>query len=828
MQAEDSQHGYMNNLTHLPCFVPSITGPEGTETLLNPSNEISCPSRSLLSSPSPIHIGNTDNSDPEGPLVPPSIGHQSHEDRVSLFHDKNRILRKPVAPVSQGKTASMALDKGSSRDQGPRVGKKAFLLMWKWEFLNCFLLIVAIFGILATLYPHAGQPQPQWPFSITINALLSVYAVWFRASAVFVTAAGIAQLQWHWLLQDRSLSDITSYDDAGRGPWGSFNMLLKHRARQPLSALGAAIIIVCIAVDPFTQQLVSTVDCNLFVEDMRATISRTNFFNGPESRFAPRYRQIVPAVLRSEVISGLYAEDHPPSFDCFTGNCTFEEKYASVGFCSSCREITDQIKESVLCYGNGHFTYGEDCHPNPFVNHTFSIDDNLSLNWTFINGDRGPPYTIFTTQVDTLHKVSFNGTVYETGRDIRMLLAKPRAVFGDDIVTNEPLTECDNHPDNTSWACTGRGAAICQVQPCVREYKGSIQNGKLVEDIVDQSDINEPWGLGFQVAGDESSNTTDEKGSPFMSLVDLHCVSPSDLQTLAHEGYNISSSGRWLPYSLSEPFHGTVQLDAPFPQSMQAAGCVYIVNQDALIHIWDNLLKSLLSGTVIFEDAQALAKAYQSLDGSPEALTIFDAGRFDMDRAEYIARQVADSLTQHARSNGQANHSAAAIGRVAHYAVCIQVNWPWIGLPAGIAVLVLLFFGLTLWDTWVTRAPVWKSSPLAIFFHGPGGATWLTCHETVGAANPQLDLYKTKDMEKVADLTTIRLVTDREKSGAIQLFQTGNKPLEPEVPLRSRVYRAMNWRGKLPSLRRRRRKAVSSQKVPNWDSMSRDSLESDD
>lgn len=75
---------------------------------------------------------------------------------------------------------------------------KLFLVVWKWEFVNSFLLVVAVFAILATLYPHNGQPVPQWPLSITINALLSIYAVWFRASVIFVTAAGIGQLQWQW------------------------------------------------------------------------------------------------------------------------------------------------------------------------------------------------------------------------------------------------------------------------------------------------------------------------------------------------------------------------------------------------------------------------------------------------------------------------------------------------------------------------------------------------------------------------------------------------------------------------------------------------------
>ncbi|KAI8626480.1 hypothetical protein F5Y19DRAFT_478595 [Xylariaceae sp. FL1651] len=231
------------------------------------------------------------------------------------------------------------------------------------------------------------------------------------------------------------------------------------------------------------------------------------------------------------------------------------------------------------------------------------------------------------------------------------------------------------------------------------------------------------------------------------------------------------------------------------------------MNQEQIVHIWDHLLQDLFAGSVVFESDQALAKEYQSLNGSPETLTIFNASQFDMARAGYISSQVDNTLTQYARSNGQENHSMPATGRVAHYAVCVQVSWPWIDLSAGIAVLVLLFFGLTLQNNWTTRTPVWKSSPLPVFFHERAGAAWLAYHETNEALKQSLDLYKTKDMERVADMTTIRLMADREKPESLQLFQTGHNSLEPETALRLRVYKAM---------------------IPHLKNMSRDSLNVDE
>lgn len=133
---------------------------------------------------------------------------------------------------------------------------------WFLETLNAVLLLVAISAIVATLYIHAGQPLPHWPFNITINAMLSIYAVVPKASMAFIQPSCIGQLQWSWFsTSSRSLHDLVLFHDAGQGPLGSFSWLWAYRLRQPIAALGAFIIIVAMAVDPFVQQLIHPVDC---------------------------------------------------------------------------------------------------------------------------------------------------------------------------------------------------------------------------------------------------------------------------------------------------------------------------------------------------------------------------------------------------------------------------------------------------------------------------------------------------------------------------------------------------------------------------------------
>lgn len=65
---------------------------------------------------------------------------------------------------------------------------------WFLGIINAILLLVVISAIVATLYIHAGQPIPQWPFHITINAMISIYAVILKASMAFIQASCIGQM----------------------------------------------------------------------------------------------------------------------------------------------------------------------------------------------------------------------------------------------------------------------------------------------------------------------------------------------------------------------------------------------------------------------------------------------------------------------------------------------------------------------------------------------------------------------------------------------------------------------------------------------------------
>lgn len=56
------------------------------------------------------------------------------------------------------------------------------LQTWMVETLACLVAVLALTAIFLTFILHNGRPLPDWPFSISINALISIFSVIFKAA----------------------------------------------------------------------------------------------------------------------------------------------------------------------------------------------------------------------------------------------------------------------------------------------------------------------------------------------------------------------------------------------------------------------------------------------------------------------------------------------------------------------------------------------------------------------------------------------------------------------------------------------------------------------
>ncbi|KAF3014700.1 hypothetical protein E8E14_006122 [Neopestalotiopsis sp. 37M] len=653
------------------------------------------------------------------------------------------------------------------------------LRYWVWEAINAVLLIAMIVAVVVTLRLHDGQPAPQWPLSITINALVSIYAFVFKASMAFLLSSCISQFQWSWYRSPRPLGDLALYANAERGPMGSFLWLCSHHFRQPAVTMAAIITIAGIAIDPFFQQLVQSQTCSAPVlGGDQPSISRTNYLEV----------QDLPDTLQPAVISGFYQAQNLSDVNCSTGNCTFSTQYDTLGFCSQCDDVSDDV------------IIEETCLVENFDSDTIkagacdvSSVDNLTVSYN-ITTTSGPLsanfyyHTYNLTTVKGLYQfdsptvfsalgewrnvevMPYNvSTTVHQGVHVGVIFPKAdTAVYGKEPADwDKDLTGCSDAQTNNTWYCRGYGAASCLLQPCVRTYTASVDAGQVVEAMVDRSDPALVWGY-----AEVAHNTTDGGivvAKDIWGLVDKTCINDDEHQQLAAAGYELSGDKRWLGYNITFDPAGMSSDDGlTFPGSLLTHKCLYLIDANFVNNLWTQLLGNALLGNVQRdESSQKHSTTLNNVNlftGPQEMLYLFNSGNINMTGIDSVYNNLAQALTLWVRANGQADFSERAVGEAFQFVSCTEVNWPWLALPAALALLTLMVLVLAVATTAWQGLPGWKASPLAFLFHTPAGPDWIDVSLVAPARrqDKSYDLGTETGMKKLANRIWVALSYENE------------------------------------------------------------------
>lgn len=202
---------------------------------------------------------------------------------------------------------------------------------------------VAIVVLLAT---RQGKPQPDWPSLLNINTLLSIFfTTLLRVSILFPVAEAITELKWIWFANVHPLRDIDRYEAAGRSPWGALKLLCRRPA-DALTSFGAAITVVSLAIDAFSQQVLHFYTCPQPAKGMSASITRTNNYTVGGFSYGVGISEpdvkITAALYEGLLDPPVNASSIVPT-SCSSGNCTFTGTYRSLEMCSSVQDISSQI-----------------------------------------------------------------------------------------------------------------------------------------------------------------------------------------------------------------------------------------------------------------------------------------------------------------------------------------------------------------------------------------------------------------------------------------------------------------------------------------------------
>jgi hypothetical protein len=636
-------------------------------------------------------------------------------------------------------------DKGQAFD--PQRTLRQELSGWKVEIAAAILFFAALFAIVGTVFAYSGKPRPQWPAKITINTLLSIYALTFKTAIVQVAASAIYQTQWARFAKKRSLFDIQQYHSAGE-PLGSLNWLISQKLREPLVGLAAIVILAALATDPFVQQIVHYSDCTFTLSPTAsaASIPRTSYFT-------VNFDLLSPSAV-APITSGILEGATNTSFTCSTGNCTFSTEYSTIGYCSQCKDLSSQLAVT----GEGNLTTG-----SLFFSIAYSLP-GLSLDFVSDWASNNP-----------VGLLNMTGT---TGEDDGFFHFEVIANAMPDIefsLENLPIASCGDPAAQEVDLCRGVTAASCSFVPCVRTYNASVRNGVIIESLLETNDLDVGWGHGLV-------NLTLVPGQKYdlLGLIDSHCISAEERQSLEAANVTFDSKYRWIPY-FPEFFNFTeldlgrlYSSDAPYPQSLLAHGCLYMIDDGNFVtQLEEVYLPQLFEGEVTGSDGYSRGPAQdgeggpdyfyspQTIDGSQIAQNFYNMGTNNVSTIEALSQNAATSMTNYLRRTGQANYSSPVLGTVTRTTTCLGVEWAWIALPASLtaATTVLLIAAMIL--TAKSQAPFWKSSILVFFFHGRDGDDWIraaspTLNMSGGVTKSNNSVSKMEDLGKRINLTLDR------------------------------------------------------------------------
>lgn len=537
--------------------------------------------------------------------------------------------------------------------------------------LLCFVAIICI------LAAFKGKTRPDFAYGFTLNAIVSILATASKSSLTYMIGECIGQLKWIWFYQkERQLDQIQLFDSASRGPLGSLFVIMQHKG-QSIVSLGALVTILVLTFDPFVQQIL--------MYPTREVVDTS----GSGRAVAKQAITFIPDAFDSDIQTiintGVWSQSPEylqPNLTCSSGNCKWPP-FQSVGLCSQCEDITPQT--SFNCTPSGFNDTGTSavvpCQIVPPQGSPLSIPvglkssniDSSTQNWTLLSLNLTEHNVWPTFNYDGYSSPS--GAVYAGITDPQFVIAQ--AEVG--ITTNETTTP-------SPLADLGKlfhikHATQCAVGICARTYDVSVTNGT----------------ASFKVsAPDFGKRFPNPESGPVpvdMAAVWPSCWKPSDGLPANHT-------------NVTDVYGGSAWANVHEFASCKTGD-------------FSNMNKHLAGSTRLEQgltqygpgDFSNWSKATLRSSDTPEP----SVARILSRGLEPVIRDVAASFTRAALTG---SNFTAGNGTVLVSEVFVSVDWAWLVLPAALVVLGIVFLVLTIVMNRQQRLFVWKSSILAVLFHG--------------------------------------------------------------------------------------------------------------
>ena len=460
--------------------------------------------------------------------------------------------------------------------------------------------------------------------------------------------------------------------------------------------LGAVVLILYLAVDPFMQAAVTvsgrmatvespsqtpglrfgdSVDIGQLVEEPKGgpIQSEFNLDGTPSSEF---FSEQMDFGLTGAIYDGFRraARDiplHPQvSFSCSTGNCTWPV-FTTAGVCSACNDVTSSLKRT----------------RSPLCNADNGTDQALPSNVDF-----DQPCTTFSGLYNRIRQIDglSDGDVNNKATSATVFLTanttedhSQTSSFGDTdtMFLSLLVLRASNEfaSRKTAWEDSKPTATECGLFFCAKAFESRVDNGALVEKEVGSWAVRDPESWKMTKATDDDQEFADAHTSlermPYYRT-DLVIEVPSD---------EAEDLGR----SVTTRFNIT---QATIAGLQKVLSSVLFDGSDGE------------DGDVPSEDdgPPIVFPAYNSVSGDyPLGKTLWDSKNLTA-----VFDTLANRLTIEFRDSSTAAHS----GTVRLYTPHIEILWPYLALPLSGLLMGCLYFIIVWRQTHALGLPAWKES----------------------------------------------------------------------------------------------------------------------
>ncbi|KAK6848976.1 hypothetical protein PG995_012809 [Apiospora arundinis] len=645
--------------------------------------------------------------------------------------------RKPRSSRDD-RTRSPLINEGNV--QSSRLRASSHWTDWKWELILLSLSVLSLVATAVTLYRLSGSSLDSWGgFFLRPNTLVSILAAMSKTSLAFAVSSCIAQAKWNWYRRGQdNLLVFERFDEASKGPWGSFRLLGTIRLRYTLmrtgshwSALGALIILTLLAYEPFLQTIITQYGIldreppstrAITGQCMRLDSGRVKFdlvpfslgnYNKTGVEACSRWRQPVsePELgMQASVFNGfqnsLQTRKMNASASCPTGNCTFG-RFVSLGVCSKCADISTYVTKHKIEYPRGH--YNETVDSDNVCSNGSSVSDAWgrvaprfynytmfragSLDITNHDGTRNKDdRTICTTNDTSVYMAT------SSSKNISQSFHVANTSTSTSFVLFQGLRASDAYAQSReTWQDSQPTAFECELSFCAKMYSSRYENGQFIEYVLGEwvqpiADSYKPFNCRAENrSGDnqfsESSTTSLGYRSDFRLGVPeaerKMYVLPPDLS------FNVSQA---TIVSTIDWFESTFGHKMTYP----AAG----------IKASAGIAETLYNSTTNITG--------ESIDGiSAVFAAVADSMSIWIRDRQLSLAETADGR----RSPG----TPPRVGTVKRWTIRFGVRWPFMALPLVLELAGALYVGFTIHETRRLGIAAWKDSALATIVYGLGG-----------------------------------------------------------------------------------------------------------